>query len=106
MADATGPQCLSDWNHTEADYGQQLVMCASEIYLSTGCPKKMLHSELVMYHFGTLTSQLCLAIFGTKRTIFGPSPVMNGGPQSQKRLITRSHVCGLLVEPQNAPFVK
>ena len=48
MADATGPQCLSDWNHTEADYGQQLVMCASEIYLSTGCPKKMLHSDLVL----------------------------------------------------------
>ena len=48
MADATGPQCLSDWNHTEADYGQQLVMCSSEIYLSTGCPKKMLHSDLVL----------------------------------------------------------
>ena len=50
MADATGPQCLSDWNHTEADYGQQLVMCSSEIYLSTGCPKKMLHSDLVIWN--------------------------------------------------------
>ena len=78
MADATGPQCLSDWNHTEADYGQQLVMCSSEIYLSTGCPKKMLHSDLVMHHFGTLTSQPCL-------DIFGPSLVMNGGPQSKKK---------------------
>ena len=30
--------------------------------------------------------------------------VMNGGPQSKKRLITRSPMCGLLVEPTNFPF--
>ena len=37
-------------------------------------------------HFGTLTSLPCLAIFGPKGTIFGPSPVINGGPQSTKKV--------------------
>ena len=57
-------------------------------------------------HFGTLTSLPCLAIFGPKWTIFGHphSPVMNDGPQSKKRLITRSPMCGLFVEPQNTLF--
>ena len=36
-------------------------------------------------HFGALTSLPCLAIFGPKWTIFGPSPVMNGQPQSKKK---------------------
>ena len=36
-------------------------------------------------HFGALTSLPCLAIFGPKWTIFGPSPVMNGRPQSKKK---------------------
>ena len=44
------------------------------------------------------------AIFGPKWTIFWSSPVMNGGPQSKKRLITRSPMCGMLVEPQSVPF--
>ena len=98
MADATGPQCLSDRNHTEADYGQQLVMCSSEIYLSTGCPKKMLHSDLVIWNVDKP------AMFGPKWTIFGPSPVMNGRPQSKKMLIITSPICGMLVEPQITPF--
>ena len=47
----------------------------------------------------------CLAIFCPKWTIFGPSPVMNGRPQSEKiRLIIMSFMCGLLVEPQIFPF--
>ena len=46
----------------------------------------------------------CLASFGPKWTIFGPSPVIHGGHQSKKRLITRSPMCGLLVEPQLVPF--
>ena len=54
--------------------------------------------------FGALTSLPCLAIFGPKWTIFGPSPVMNGRPQSEKRFIITSPMCGLLVEPQLAPF--
>ena len=33
----------------------------------------------VLDHFGTLTILPCLAIFGPKWTIFGPSPVMNSG---------------------------
>ena len=37
------------------------------------------------------------AIFGPKWTTFGPPPVMNGGPQSKKRLITTSPMCGLLL---------
>ena len=53
-------------------------------------------------HFGTLTGLPCSAIFGPKWTIFGPSPVINGGPQ--KRLITRSSMCGLLVKPQHIRF--
>ena len=36
-------------------------------------------------HFGALTSLPCLAIFGPKWTIFGPSPVMNGRPHSAKK---------------------
>ena len=47
---------------------------------------------------------LCLAIIGPKWTIFGPSPLVNGGPQSKKRLITRSPMCGLHVETQNIPL--
>ena len=57
-------------------------------------------------HFGTLTSLPCLAIFGPKWTFFGPSPVMNGGPQIEKRFITKSPMCGLLVELQNTMFGK
>ena len=38
-----------------------------------------------MDHFGALTSLPCLAIFGPKWTIFGPSLVMNGRPQSKKK---------------------
>ena len=46
-----------------------------------------------------------LATFGPKWTIFVSFSVMNGGPQSKERLITRSPVMfGLLVEPQNVPF--
>ena len=40
-----------------------------------------------------------------KPAMFGPSPVMNGRLQSKKRLIARSLMCGLLVEPQNVPCV-
>ena len=36
-------------------------------------------------HFGTLTSLPCLASFGPKWTIFGPSPVIHGGHQSKKK---------------------
>ena len=36
-------------------------------------------------HFGVLTSLPCLALFGPKWTIFRPSPVMNGRPQSEKK---------------------
>ena len=39
----------------------------------------------VFDHFGMLTNGPCLAIFNPKRTIFGPSPVMNRGPQSKKQ---------------------
>ena len=53
--------------------------------------------ETLLDHFGALTSLPCLAIFG-------PSPVMNGRPQSKKRLIITSPMCGLLVEPQFTPF--
>ena len=35
--------------------------------------------------FGALTSLLSLATFGPKWTIFGPSPVMNGRPQSRRK---------------------
>ena len=55
-------------------------------------------------HFGTMTSLTCLANFGPKYVIFGPSPVMIGGPQSKKRVLTRCPICGLLVEPQNVPL--
>ena len=55
-------------------------------------------------HFGALTSLPCLAIFGQKWTIFGPSAVMNSGPKHKKRVITTSPMCGLLVEPQVFPF--
>ena len=55
-------------------------------------------------HFDKLKSLPCLAIFGPKWTIFGPSPMMSGGHQSKKRLITTSSMCGLLVEPQFFPF--
>ena len=56
---------------------------------------------------------------GLKKVHFGPKTakhgrlvnvpkwserVQNGGPKSKKRLLTRSPICGLLVEPQNAPF--
>ena len=52
-----------------------------------------------------LASLPCLAIIGPKCTIFKPSPVMNNGPKSKKkRLITRSPICGLLIEPQNTLF--
>ena len=37
---------------------------------------------------------------GTFTQVFGPSPVMNSGPQSEKRFITRSPRCSLIVEPQ------
>ena len=33
--------------------------------------------------FGALTSLPCLATFGPKWTIFGPSSVMNGGPKNK-----------------------
>ena len=35
-------------------------------------------------HFGVLTSLPCLVLFGPKWTIFRPSPLMNGRPQSEK----------------------
>ena len=46
----------------------------------------------------------CLAFFGQKWTIFRQTPAKTGGPESKKRFITRSHICDLLVEPQNLPF--
>ena len=52
-------------------------------------------------HFGTLTSLRCLATFGLKWTIFGPSPVLCGEPQSKKRFTTSFPISGLLVEPQS-----
>ena len=58
----------------------------------------------LLNHFGALTSLSCFAIFGPKWNIFGPLPVMNSGPQSKKRLIIRSTLCGLLLEPRNAPY--
>merc|ERR1712155_15056 len=36
-------------------------------------------------HFGVLTSLPCLVLFGPKWTIFRPSPVMNGRPESEKK---------------------
>ena len=39
----------------------------------------------LLNHFGTLTILPCLAIFGPKWSFFGPSPVMNGGPQSKNK---------------------
>ena len=36
-------------------------------------------------YFRTLLSLPCMAIFGPKWTIFGPSPVMNVGPKSKKK---------------------
>ena len=36
-------------------------------------------------HFDKLKSLPCLAIFGPKWTIFGPSPMMSGGHQSKKK---------------------
>ena len=51
----------------------------------------------------TLTSLPCWAIFGQKWTIFGPSPVMNGGPQSEKK--AHHHIsyvwpaCGTSISP-------
>ena len=56
-------------------------------------------------HFGTLTSLPCLASFGPKWTIFGASPVMNGGPQSKKNAHHQVTMCGLLVEPQKLIFL-
>ena len=54
-------------------------------------------------HFGALTSLPCLAIFGPKWTIFGPSPVMNDGPQSKKKG-SSPPMCRLLVERKNIPL--
>ena len=54
--------------------------------------------------FGPLGNVDKSALFGPKWAIFGPSPVMNCALQSWKRVITRSSMCGLLVEPQNVPF--
>ena len=54
--------------------------------------------------FGPLWNVDKPAMFGPKWTIFGPSPVMNGGPKRKKRLITTSPMCGVLMEPQVFPF--
>ena len=54
-------------------------------------------------HSGVLTSLPCLALFGPKWTIFRPSPVMSGRPQSEKK--AHHHVsyvwpaCGTLKHP-------
>ena len=42
--------------------------------------------------------------FHEKMAVFSHYLVMNGRPQSEKRLIITSPMCGLLVEPQLAPF--
>ena len=46
----------------------------------------------------------CLAFFGQKRSIFGQTQPRLVDPKVKKRFITRSHICDLLVEPQNLPF--
>ena len=53
-------------------------------------------------HFGVLTSLPCLALFGPKWTIFGPSPVMNGRPQSKKKGSSPRLLCvGCLWNPKS-----
>ena len=49
-------------------------------------------------HFRTLTSLPCLAILGPKWTILSHPQSCVVGPKVKIRLITRSPLCGLLVE--------
>ena len=53
-------------------------------------------------HFGVLTSLPCLALFGPKWTIFRPSPVMKGRPQSEKKGSSSCLLCvGCLWNPKS-----